>query len=53
MQYESEGIIRRQIVKFITALLMYNDLEYVYYIKYLYLKIFKYYIFNTFHCFVI
>lgn len=30
MQFESEGIIRRQIVKLITALFFHNELRYVY-----------------------
>lgn len=30
MQYESEGIIRRQIVKLITALFIHNKLRYVF-----------------------
>lgn len=29
MQYESEGIIRRQVVKLITALFIHNTLKYV------------------------
>jgi len=29
MQYESEGIIRRQIIKLLTALSNYNELRYV------------------------
>lgn len=30
MQYESEGIIRRQIVKLITVLFIHNELRYVF-----------------------